>query len=927
MPRINVLPLRQICNAKDPFSGRWDFGNPNGEVPDGLPPGSTIHTLWIGNSLTNTPVDFNDYSQGPLPARIAPMLAEFGITLTYASRIQGGAEFATHAANAATMADISSGSYDFVNLQGYYTGFSSASAYLAAAQPLYEAAGAAGAKVLFEGLWPYLGDPGSPQHPAAANAVEGAADAVPYAFAVQVGRAWARVLEVDPVLHAKLRSDSTHQSAAGEYLNALAYTRFFTAQSVASVVSISGPAAAALSAGERTTIKAAVDHALTRFYNPAAGVVPVITVSAPVEGHVYAPGSTVTFSAAATAGGADISNQIQWSQGGQVVHTGATFTAVPGIGRYTVTASVMANGSTVSATREYRVLDSGAANTAPTTYAKAQTIPWNNSFVQINLAANAQDLETDVDWSTLQLDLAGFSGVSAAQNSTDAATIDVDYSNEFTGPDQILWRVADTAGLYSGWTAINVTVSNPGLLRTFGYVGTNALPSPAAPALGQSVALAEYNSTLRTASDIEAYAGTDPMLVAADNMRHDYSRKQAWSAGGAYIYLLSSNGWTVIVDAVTLQIVRRLYWTNRPYPAPGGRCQHHWNPVVEGKFRYSGAYGTRQYYEYDIATDTGTILFDLTNVTSVRGNTAITSLNAIPGFEQAHQVWWDDEGECSASGDEYFLMVETAAGTLLGFISVRVSTQEIMDYLLPGDVVQVYDSGSVTSWTVPLPAVMAPNNVATSPSGKFGLIGNYGNTTTGGTMAVKLTDMKKGIKLHNHHEHADCGVSREGHDQYLSVTFHADEVLYPSSQFGGPCDGRLITTVFDLDSNGDPYVIRRDVLHHLNSYGTGTDRVPTVSHISGRAFNKPGWFVFSTYGSTTGGSGWANKKIMVIEPVNNGEVRQLGPSFVAVDGYFAETQASPNRDLTKVIFASDWGGTKGIDAYLYELPTDSLRDL
>lgn len=429
------------------------------EVQAGLPAGSRIHTLWLGNSLTNTPPDFNDYSQGPLPARLAPMLAEFGITLSFVAITPGGAEFSTHAGTPSTMAALADPEFDLVNLQGYYQGFSSAAAYAQAVRPLHDAASAAGSELLYEGMWPFLTDPGSPQHPQAAQAVEGAADAEDNAFAVQVGRAWEQVRQSSASLHAKLRSDNTHQSAVGEYLNALVYTRFLTAQSVVPVQSISAQAAARLSAAERTQLKLAVDVAVTRFYRPRGGAGPILVVEHPIEDSAVAAGSPVQFIARATDPvQGELAAQVRWYDDlGQLRHTGASFSFVPAEGFRSMRAEVTGSaGTRASVLRSYRAL--GGANRAPEVSDKSQSVPRGSPFSQVNLQDNARDLEGGLRWSSLQLDLTGFRGVSAVPDPRDPFTVNLDYSNGFSGSDSLRWRVADEQGLWSPWARILLEV-------------------------------------------------------------------------------------------------------------------------------------------------------------------------------------------------------------------------------------------------------------------------------------------------------------------------------------------------------------------------------------------------------------------------------------------------------------------------------------
>lgn len=232
----------------------------------GLPRGSPLRVLWIGNSLTNTAPDIGTYDIGPMPARLAPLLAELGISMSFEAQLQGGANFADHARNPRTLTLAAQRRYDAINLQGYYEGYGSARAYLAAVLPFVQAARHSGATLLFQQLWSYQGDPGSPQFPSSALAVEEAARQTPGAQAVPVMRVWQAVREARPELWARLYADNTHQSAVGEHLNALVYARFFSGRSVKGLRSLHPKAAAGLDADERRWLEDTVDRIVTAFF-------------------------------------------------------------------------------------------------------------------------------------------------------------------------------------------------------------------------------------------------------------------------------------------------------------------------------------------------------------------------------------------------------------------------------------------------------------------------------------------------------------------------------------------------------------------------------------------------------------------------------------------------------------------------------------
>lgn len=231
----------------------------------GLSPGSVVKVLWVGNSLTNTARDLRRFDLGPMPARLAPMLAELGVTLKWEAILRGGAEFGDHARNPAIEARLTQEHFDAVNLQGYYQGYGSADAMVAAVRPLVDIAQRRGTVALLQQVWSFQGDPGSPQYPGAALAVEQAAERLPGALPVQILRVWNDV-RAEPGLYARLFADPTHQSVLGEYLNALAYARFFSGRSVRAIQSAHPAVLTASSEAERRRLKEAVDRQITLFY-------------------------------------------------------------------------------------------------------------------------------------------------------------------------------------------------------------------------------------------------------------------------------------------------------------------------------------------------------------------------------------------------------------------------------------------------------------------------------------------------------------------------------------------------------------------------------------------------------------------------------------------------------------------------------------
>jgi hypothetical protein len=100
-------------------------------------------------------------------------------------------------------------------------------------------------------------------------------------------------------------------------------------------------------------------------------------------------------------------------------------------------------------------------------------------------------------------------------------------------------------------------------------------------------------------------------------------------------------------------------------------------------------------------------------------------------------------------------------------------------------------------------------------------------------------------------------------------------------------------------------------------------------HISGRAFDRPGWAVISTHDGDAASHTWMDDSVFLIELKSNGRVVRLAHTRSLVDenqehDYWAEPQASANRDLSRVLFTTNWGrsGTEEVEMYLIALPAD-----
>lgn len=109
---------------------------------------------------------------------------------------------------------------------------------------------------------------------------------------------------------------------------------------------------------------------------------------------------------------------------------------------------------------------------------------------------------------------------------------------------------------------------------------------------------------------------------------------------------------------------------------------------------------------------------------------------------------------------------------------------------------------------------------------------------------------------------------------------------------------------------------------------------PLGLHISGRAFNRPGWALVSTHDSDPAAYTWMDDQVFALELKPGGRVVRLAHTHSLVDetqkhDYWAEPQASVNQDFTRIVFTSNWGrsGTGEVEMFMIELPPDWIQRL
>jgi hypothetical protein len=103
---------------------------------------------------------------------------------------------------------------------------------------------------------------------------------------------------------------------------------------------------------------------------------------------------------------------------------------------------------------------------------------------------------------------------------------------------------------------------------------------------------------------------------------------------------------------------------------------------------------------------------------------------------------------------------------------------------------------------------------------------------------------------------------------------------------------------------------------------------PLGFHVSGQAYQYPGWVVISTHaGGQPEAFTWMDDQVFAAELQKGGRVVRLAHTHSVVregqeQDYWAEPQATVNRNMTRILFSSNWGrsGTDEVDTYLIFVP-------
>lgn len=242
----------------------------------------------------------------------------------------------------------------------------------------------------------------------------------------------------------------------------------------------------------------------------------------------------------------------------------------------------------------------------------------------------------------------------------------------------------------------------------------------------------------------------------------------------------------------------------------------------------------------------------------------------------AHAAWTKSEGSPSKDGRFWCFMVDDDQFEGVGVFTWDRDTDTILGTMsVDGE---------------------RPDHVSMSPSGQYCVLSGDGPR---GTAAYTL-DFASNRTLLPKSEHSDLAIDANGDDVYVSVDYQSDR--------------------------GDLFMVNLRTGERTALLPTYIDGSATALHVSGKAFDRPGWVVVSTYGDY-GGTQWLHKKVLAVELTTSPKVYSLASTRAVDNGYWTEPQATVNRDFTKVLFNSNWGvnSDTDVDAYMIELPSGTLE--
>ena len=350
-------------------------------------------------------------------------------------------------------------------------------------------------------------------------------------------------------------------------------------------------------------------------------------------------------------------------------------------------------------------------------------------------------------------------------------------------------------------------------------------------------------------------------------MRHAYSRKQAFNADQSRYLVRDGRGYWHLYDARSFQHIKQLDHLK-------GEGDPIWHASDPARLYMTDNNGGPIWWLYNVNTETLETVFDFRNPAT-----------GSP-WPQANQYWTHNEGTASADGRYLALMVSSYNSanqrtTMHGLMTVDLLARKII--------------GTLDAARFPVPGE-APDHISISPSGRY-VVPSWNS----GTYAYARDFSGQPRRLHTKSEHSDLAYGPNREDFYVFADYARGRIRAIDIASGQGIDIEAL-----YPASGEGYAL----------------------HISGQAFDRPGWAVISTYADfdrydqyPAGQLRAPYRKVWLAELKSGGRKLNVAHIRLAQNPvtYFFEPQASASRDLRHIIFSSDFGGSTP-DDYIIGLP-------
>jgi hypothetical protein len=355
---------------------------------------------------------------------------------------------------------------------------------------------------------------------------------------------------------------------------------------------------------------------------------------------------------------------------------------------------------------------------------------------------------------------------------------------------------------------------------------------------------------------------------ASAGLKSEYSRVQSFNADGSRILVRGIEATWYLYDAHTLQPLGELPIGEEP----------RWDAENPDLLYYNEE---TRLMAYDAGSGEQTLVHDFAA--------------DFPGQSLA-AVWTRYEGSPSLDGRYWGLMAEDQDWLTVAFLvydRVEDRVVAVRDVRGLPDIDREIDSVTVSP--------LGDNFVAFFDD--YCQPGQLGDDASPCGLMVYDRDLKNGRSLLRIAGHSDLALDAEGREVAVFQDIDTDNI-----------------SMLDLASGEVTPLWPIDFSH------------TTIGlHISGRAFDRPGWALISTHDGDPASYTWMDDQVFAMELKPNGRVVRLAHTHSLVDesqehDYWAEPHGSVNQDFTRVLFTSNWGrsGTEEVEMFLIQVPPDWL---